>query len=138
MPARDRYHDSAKRALVADGWTITDDPLRLLYRKQGLYVDLGAEQVLGAEKGATRIAVEVKSFLGPSDMADLEAAMGQFVVYEHVLGETNPDRTLYLAVRAETYRSIFEEPIGELMLERSRLRLVVFDEEVEEVVRWIP
>ena len=138
MPARDRYHDAAKQSLVQDGWTVTDDPMRLRYRKKDLYVDLGAEQVFGAEKGATRIAVEVKSFVGPSEMADLEVALGQFVVYELVLGRREPDRTLYLAVREETYREVFEEPIGRLMLEAGRLRLVVFEENAEEVIRWIP
>lgn len=29
MPARDRYHDQVRNALVRDGWTITHDPLRL-------------------------------------------------------------------------------------------------------------
>lgn len=138
MPARDLYHDAAKRALVRDGWTVTDDPLSLRYRKKDLYVDLGAEQVLAAEKGTRRIAVEVKSFVGPSDMADLQAAMGQFVVYENVLSETQPDRTLYLAVRAKTYRDVFEGPIGGLLLERAGLRLMVFDEDAEAILRWIP
>lgn len=138
MPARDLYHEAAKRALIQDGWTITHDPLQLRYRKKDLYVDLGAEQVLGAEKGLRRIAVEVKSFVGPSDMADLETAMGQFIVYENVLSETHPDRTLYLAVRGKTYRDVFEEPVGALLLERSDLRLVVFDEDAETILRWIP
>ncbi len=138
MPARDRYHDAAKHALVQDGWTITDDPLRLRYRKKNLYVDLGAEQVIGAEKGLRRIAVEVKSFIGPSDMTDLETALGQFMVYENVLSETHPDRMLYLAIRGKTFRDVFEEPVGELLLERSRLRLMIFDENAEAILRWIP
>jgi hypothetical protein len=29
MPARNIYHDAVVQALTADGWTITDDPLRL-------------------------------------------------------------------------------------------------------------
>ncbi len=29
MPAKDIYHDVVKQALIKDGWTITDDPLRL-------------------------------------------------------------------------------------------------------------
>jgi len=28
MPALDLYHDTVKNALIKDGWTITDDPLR--------------------------------------------------------------------------------------------------------------
>jgi XisH protein len=27
MPARDRYHDPVKNALIQDGWAITDDLL---------------------------------------------------------------------------------------------------------------
>jgi hypothetical protein len=138
MPARDTFHDSAKRALANDGWTVTDDPLRLTYRKQDLYVDLGAEQIFAADKGPERIAVEVKSFLGPSDMADLELAVGQFLIYEQVMAETHPGRTLHLAVRLKTYRNVFEGPIGGLLLERSRLRLLVFDEHAEAIVRWRP
>jgi hypothetical protein len=138
MPARDRFHEAAKCALIQDGWTITHDPLQLWYLKKDLYVDLGAEQILAAEKGLRRIAVEVKSFVGPSDMADLEMAMGQFIVYESILSEMYPDRTLYLAVRGKTFRDVFEEPVGDLLLKRSSLRLLVFDEDAEAILRWIP
>jgi hypothetical protein len=42
MPAKDVIHDAVKNALVKDGWTITDDPLRLKYKAVNLSVDLGA------------------------------------------------------------------------------------------------
>ena len=58
MPARNVYHDAVIRALVADGWTITDDPLKLEYGDRNLYVDLGAEySTVGAEKSGRKIAV---------------------------------------------------------------------------------
>jgi hypothetical protein len=81
MSARDRYHDQVKNALIKDGWTITDDPLHVKWGKKDMYVDLGAERLLAAEKGERKIAVEVKSFLGPSEMADLEQAVGQYTIY---------------------------------------------------------
>jgi len=31
MPQRDIYHDSVVKALLYEGWMITDDPLRLSY-----------------------------------------------------------------------------------------------------------
>jgi XisH protein len=63
MPAKDRYHDTVKNALIKDGWTITHDPLRIrLARGKNLFVDLGAERLLAAERGTEKIAVEVKSF----------------------------------------------------------------------------
>ncbi|WP_445636484.1 element excision factor XisH family protein [Nostoc sp. DSM 114161] len=40
MPARDIYHDAVIKALTADGWTITNDPLYLAYGGRELYVDI--------------------------------------------------------------------------------------------------
>src|SRR2546430_4279121 len=53
----------SKQALIKDGWTITDDPLSLPWGSTTLKVDLGAERLIGAEKGTQKIAVEVKSFV---------------------------------------------------------------------------
>ena len=63
MPAKDIYHDTAKNALIKDGWTVTQDPLRLRIGKKDLFVDLGAQRILAAEKGTEKIAVEIKSFV---------------------------------------------------------------------------
>ncbi len=104
MPAHDRYHDQVKSALIKDGWTITQDPLHVKWAKKDLYVDLGAERILAAEKGSRKIAVEVKSFLGLSNMADLEQAIGQYIIYHEVLARVEPDRSLFLAVNEENTR----------------------------------
>lgn len=138
MPARDIFHDHVKNALVKDGWTITHDPYRLVLGKRELYVDLGAEQLLAAEKTDCRIAVEIKSFVGRSSMADLENALGQFVLYHDILVKQEPDRTLFLAVREHVYDDLFEEPIGRLLIQNGRVRLIVFDADTEEILRWIP
>ena len=37
MPAKDVYHDLMKTALMADGWTITADPLHLSYACRSLF-----------------------------------------------------------------------------------------------------
>ena len=79
MPAKDIYHDQVKNSLINDGWEITHDPLRIrLARGKNLFVDLGAERLLAAERGIEKIAVEIKSFTRPSDMKDLEEAVGQW------------------------------------------------------------
>lgn len=77
MPARDIYHNSVKRALQKDGWTITHDPFPLKIGKKHLSADLGAERLISAEKDIKKIVVEVKSFVGRSDVKDLEQALGQ-------------------------------------------------------------
>ncbi|MEG4047015.1 element excision factor XisH family protein [Microcoleus sp. Pol17C6] len=44
-------------------------------------IDLGAEQLLAAENNYRKIAVEVKSFIRESRIADLEKALGQYTLY---------------------------------------------------------
>lgn len=138
MSARDHFHDVAKAALIKDGWTITHDPYKLEFGPRKLYVDLGAEKIIAAEKGEKKIAVEVKSFVGLSDMHDLEESLGQFVLYEVLLEKTDPLRELHLMVRDETWENVFEDDIGELLIEKQHLKVIVFDEETEEIIRWIP
>ena len=117
MPAKDKYHAAVVAALTKDGWTITDDPLTLRYGRREVFVDLGAEQIFAAERGATRIAVEVKSFLGDSQIEDLRNASGQFVFYKNILEKLEPERELFLAIRADIYDTLFQEPIGQLFLD---------------------
>ncbi len=138
MPARDFYHDVVKAALIADGWTITNDPLKLSVGTKNLFVDLGAEQLLAADKQGRKIAVEVKSFFGTSEIDDLEKAVGQFTIYRHVLAQNEPDRRLYLAIRLEVFQDLFTEPIGQLLLNLEPLKLLVFEPEQGVIVRWIP
>jgi hypothetical protein len=54
MPAKDRYHKAVRHALESDGWTITADPLTLRVGTRDLYVDLGAEKLLAAERGSEK------------------------------------------------------------------------------------
>jgi hypothetical protein len=138
MPALDRDHIAVRNALVKDGWTITHDPLRLNYKKKRLYVDLGAERLLAAERGTEKIAVEIKTFSGASDVADLEQATGQYMVYRSLLRRLDPERSLVLAVPQETLETVFEDALGEVLLEDSVLRLFSFDSKREEIVEWLP
>ncbi len=137
MPAKDTHHEALRSALVKDGWTITDDPFRLVWGKRDFYVDLGAERIVAAEKAGKRIAVEVKSFLGASPMHDLELALGQFLLYRSILEEQEPDRELFLAV-AEKAAEILDEPVGQLLIDKHLIKAMVFDPQKEEILRWSP
>lgn len=138
MPARDLYHNALRNALIKDGWTITHDPLRLTWGAKDMYVDLGAEQVVSAEKAGQKIAVEIKSFVGASELNDMQNALGQYFVYRAVLVRTEPERTLFLAIHKEVFLDIFEEPLGQLLLEDYGVPLIVFDLQEEVILRWIP
>ena len=138
MPAKNIYHDAVIHALIADGWTITDDPLRLSFGSRDLYVDLGAERMtVGAEKGEQRIAVEVQSFLNRSVVRDLQEAVGQYDIYRAILVENGADRLLYLAVPLRVYEGLLTERFGQLIIRRLDLRVLVFDHQKERVVQWI-
>ncbi len=138
MPVRDLIHDAVRNALVRDGWTITDDPLRLKVPGRSLYVDLGAERVMAAERGSVAIAVEVKSFIGPSDVSDLEDALGQFVLYELVLRRVEPRRQLFLAIPEKAWRTVFTEALGEIVLGERAVRLLIIDPQQEVIIQWVP
>ena len=137
MPAKDIFHDIVVTALQKEGWQITDDPLRLKWGLRELFVDLGAKKLIAAQKGETKIAVEIKSFIGKSPVNELENALGQYILYRNILEETEPERLIYLAVRNSTYQEIFSEPIGVLTIQKSKLYLLVFDDEKEEIIKWI-
>lgn len=136
MPALDLYHNAAKQALIKDGWTITHDPLHLRWGRKDMYVDLGAKRLIIAERSEQKIAVEVKSFLGLSEMQSFRDAVGQFAIYRAVLRRTYPDFILYLAIRDVIYTSFFEEPIGQILIEDENLKLIIFDAEKEEILQW--
>ena len=136
MPARDKYHDVVRNALIKDGWTITHDPLRLKWGADNLFVDLGAERLVAAEKEGQLIAVEIKGFSGPSPMTDLERAIDQFTLYRAVLAEREPGFVLYLAVPEEVYKDVFEEALGRLLLEKGTARVIGLDPVREEIVQW--
>jgi hypothetical protein len=137
MAAKDLYDDNVRTALIKDGWTITDDPFSLKIGERDLFVDLGAEKLLIADRGQEKIAIEVKSFISPSPVKDLENALGQYILYANIMAREYPDRTLYLAIRDEIYYSFFLEEIAQLVLETQRLKLLVFDAIEEVIVQWL-
>ena len=138
MPARNIHHTRSSRPLQADGWTITHDPLLIPCGDRRLFIDLGAERAtIGAERGSERIAVEMASFVADSPVRDLQEAVGQFVVYRALLSQTEPERTLFLGVPTRVHDSVLSEPLGQLVAADVRLRVLVFDAQQQQVIRWI-
>lgn len=103
-----------------------------------MLIDLAAEKVLLAEKGSSKIAIEVKSFVGTSEMEDLYNAVGQFILYRKALRKTEPERELYLAVCQDVYDELFNDPSEDSLLHEEGVKLIVFEPETKEVTLWIP
>ncbi|WP_287280617.1 element excision factor XisH family protein, partial [Okeania sp. SIO2G5] len=85
--AKDIFHNAVKLALEKEDWTITHDPYNLAVGGVEMHIDLGAEQLLGAEREGIQIAVEVKSFVGVSAITEFHAAHGQYLDYRYALEE---------------------------------------------------
>jgi hypothetical protein len=107
------------------------------YEDVNLFADLAAERPLAAERGERKIVVEVKSFLGPSPMHDLQLTPGQYQLYRGPLELTAPDRSLYLAVPDTVYNDFLVRNVVQLILQRYNLSLMVVNPRVEEIVQWI-
>lgn len=137
MSRRDTHHREVVSALHKDQWVITDDPLTLDFAGRLVGIDLGAEKLLAAERASRRIAVEIKSFQGSSDVSEFHTAIGQFLNYRHVIGKAMPDRTLYLAIPEVAYEGFFQEPDVQEIIQGQRIKLLVYDPSREELLKWI-
>ncbi|ACB00956.1 excision controlling factor protein, XisH like protein (plasmid) [Picosynechococcus sp. PCC 7002] len=140
MAAKDKFHEAVKTALIKENWTITHNPLNLKFGEYDqVQIDLGAEQVLGAEKDNQKIAVEIKSFLNDSALSDFHLALGlgQFLNYRLVLETTEPNRTLFLAVPLYAYQSFFKRDLPKAAIKQYQLNLIVYDPIKEMLVEWI-
>ncbi|WP_443029083.1 element excision factor XisH family protein [Spirulina sp. CS-785/01] len=120
-----------------EGWVITDDPLSLRVGERDLFVDLGAEKLIAAERGDIKIAVEIKSFISQSLIKDLENAIGQYILYLKILTRLEPERTLYLAVNQEIFTNFFAEEVVQIILSDGIIKLIIFDALEEEITQWI-
>jgi XisH protein len=136
--ARDIFHNVVKEALIGEGWIITDDPLVLLNKKEGgIETDLGAEKIIIAEKGLSKIAVEVKSFLNPSPINDFHSALGQYMTYLDVMEMKEIERTMYLAMPFEVYSLLSTKPYFRYIIQKHKIKFILFEAETKTIEEWI-
>lgn len=134
--AKDKYHRDVKTALIKEGWKITQDPLYVATAARTLEVDLGAERLIGAEKEGEKIAVEIKSFLGVSEIHEFYKALGQFNYYFLALRKQEPGRLLFLAVPVDTYETFFQEPLTIEAVEYYDLKIIVYNSNAQTIELW--
>lgn len=137
MPAKDRYHDTVKRALVKDGWKIIREQVTFIVEKRQVQIDLSVSK---ANVSSTELVfIEIKSFIRRSAVEDLAHAIGKYLLYRLVLEEIGVEPSmLYLAIPQAAFTKIFSEPLGKLAHSRFNLLLLVVDMEQEEIIQWVP
>jgi hypothetical protein len=137
VSAKDVFHEAVKNALIKDEWEITHDPLSVKLIKRNLFIDLGAEKIIGAQQGNRLIAVEVKSFIGLSPLSDLYAALGKYQLYFLALKKRMPDRMLFLAVPEESYLMLINDELLQEFIGELGIKFLLFDPIGEKIVSWI-
>ncbi|MEL7351294.1 MAG: XisH family protein [Cyanobacteria bacterium P01_A01_bin.116] len=135
--AKDKFHYVVKTALEKENWQITADPYEINVDDVDFEIDLAAEQLLAAVRDNQKIAVEVKSFISPSNVSDFHTALGQFLNYRDALELVEPNRLLYLAVRAPIYESFFQRRFIAASVKRYHIRLLVYNVQQEVIVKWL-
>ncbi|MFM6003304.1 MAG: element excision factor XisH family protein, partial [Sphaerospermopsis kisseleviana] len=72
-----------------------------------------------------------------SQATELEKALGQYILYRNILEEKEPERLLYLAITKSTFNDIFSEPIGDLVIHKNQIKLMIVDAKKEIIIKWI-
>jgi glucose-6-phosphate 1-dehydrogenase len=135
--ARDKFHEEVRTALENDGWLITADPLSFKVGKVQVQIDLGAERLIAAEKGAEKVAIEIKTFGHISFITALYEAVGKYIICRNVLKIIQPERVIYLATPESVYNRFFDEPVLQKMMEEENFKLVVCNQNTQSITKWI-
>jgi hypothetical protein len=136
MAAKDIFHKAVKNALKKDGWKITHDPLSIQVGGVEMYIDLGADKLVAAEKDGQKIAVEIKSFIRTSAIYEFHLAIGQFRNYRLALSKEDPERSLYLAVPEDTYERFFSLQFIQEAVQYNEISILVYEVQQEVIVKW--
>ena len=137
MAAKDLIHDPVRKALENDGWAITHEHMKVEFEDAYVNIDLGAERLIGATKDSECIAVEVKSFLRPSLIEDLQKAVGQYVLYKAALDKEDPQRTLYLAVPSSVIEQLNDTKMMTYVRDSAGVKLVSYKTTNPQLIEWI-
>lgn len=136
MPRRDIHHGAVRKALEDDGWTITHDPMTIALPDMDLFVDLGVEKFVGAQKGSRKIAIEIKSFGRNDRINKFYEALGQVLIYQLALKREKIEREVWLAIPQKARDGLFQTIIVQEALSFFHLHLLVFDQLNKKILQW--
>jgi len=91
----------------------------------------------GETKENEKIAVEIKTFTSGSVVFNFHVAIGQFINYQAVLEQLEPDRKLFLAIPLDIYRTFFQSVFVKTVLVKQNIPIIVYDPQREENLKWI-
>lgn len=84
------------------------------------------------------IVIEIKCFADKrTELHDFYAAGGQYMVYRNGLLSQNITNSVYLAMPTSAYHDFRNEPALQRTKQDAKMKLVIVDIDLEEVVQWI-
>ena len=140
--AKDLYHSIVREALEREGWKITHDPFIIKSERLNarIEIDLALEKTLVAEKetptGLRKIMVEVKSFIKASMVSELHSVVGQYFNYKIGIEELQEPCDLYLAVPEMAYQKLSQMGLFNIVVERLKIKIIVFNNITKTIVEW--
>lgn len=135
--ARDSIHIAVRKALEKDNWAITNDPFYLESGGVQVEIDLAAEKFIIADKGMSKIIVEIKSLNRRSLLHDFHAALGQYIDYRGILKDEGIERQLYLAIPETTFTQMQTKPFYSRRLSENNISIIIVDILNEIIIQWI-
>jgi len=137
MPNIDRYHSIVLRCLEKAGWSIIKEQeyisIGILNEtNRRLYIDIKAQK-----DNLQLVLIEVKG-LERSPVHELMELLGQYLIYQMALDYLSIEIPLYIAIPDVAYQDIIQHILGQEMMSRYAIPLLIFDPIQEEIVKWIP
>ncbi|MEQ8674938.1 MAG: element excision factor XisH family protein [Aggregatilineales bacterium] len=137
MPNEDRYHPVVLRCLQKAGWSIIKEQVYISVGKyddtnRRLYIDIKAQRY-----DDQLALIEVKG-LERSPVHELMELLGQYLMYRIALDYLSIELPLYIALPENVYKGIIQHVLGQEMMTRYAIPLLIFDPVKEEIVKWIP
>ena len=137
MPNEDRYHPVVLQCLKKAGWSIVKEQEYISIGSHNdtnrrLYIDIKAQR-----DDKQLVLIEVKG-LERSPVHELMELLGQYLIYHIALDYLGIETPLYIAISDIAYQDIIQHVLGQEMMSRYAIPLLVFDPVKEEIVKWIP
>jgi Holliday junction resolvase-like predicted endonuclease len=135
MAKTDAIEPQVVNALIHDGWTIVQTQIAVRYETWTAHIDLLVRSSITAVQGEKNVVIEVKSFQPRLKLADLEKAVGQYLIYKSWLARKRPGWDLYLAISTRTAKFFADEAI-QVVVKDYGINLLIVDIKTERIVAW--
>lgn len=136
MPRLDSCHNQIVRALEKANWQVGIGPYVLpVPDRRPLQIDIYAYS--GDNRNETIIIVEAKCFADEgAELNELYTAIGQYLVYRHLLRKMGRTENLYLAVPTHAFQNIIR-PLAMPLSSEIQLKMMVVNIEQEVIEQWL-